>query len=268
MSLFYYPNMYFTWLDSNSWLLELGGKRILLDPWLVGALTFGNLNWLFKGQRLNDRPIPNDIDLILLSQGLEDHAHPETLKKLDKSIPVVGSPGAAKVAESLGYTQVRSLQHGTTYSLNNQVEILAVPGSPIGPTTLENGYILKDLAMGNTIYYEPHGYHSQTLKEFAPLDVVITPLIDVSLPLVGQIIRGQQTALDLAKLVNPQVMLPTAEPGDVVYEGLLVSILKASGNLEDFRSMLAKENLSARVLKPQSGERFEVLLEKRPVSVV
>ena len=63
-------------------------------------------------------------------------------------------------------------------------------------------------------------------------------------------------------------MFPTAEPGDVVYEGFLVSILKANGNLEDFRSMLAKENLSARVLKPQPGERFEVLLEKRPVSVV
>lgn len=260
--------MYFTWLDSNSWLLELGNKRILLDPWLVGALTFGNQNWLFKGERRTPHQIPEQIDLILLSQGLEDHAHPETLKKLDKNIPVVGSPGAAKVAQSLGYTQVRSLEHGMTYSLDNQVEILAVPGSPIGPTTLENGYILKDLATENTVYYEPHGYHSQTLKELAPIDVVITPLINISLPVVGPIIRGQQTALDLAKLVNPQVMLPTAEAGEVVYEGLLVSVLKASGNLEDFRSLLAKENLSTRVLKPQSGQRFEVSLEKRPVSVI
>jgi len=40
--------MYLTWLDSNSWLIELAGKRILLDPWLVGDLTFGNLTWLFR----------------------------------------------------------------------------------------------------------------------------------------------------------------------------------------------------------------------------
>jgi hypothetical protein len=53
----------------------------------------------------------------------------------------------------------------------------------------------------------------------------------------------------------------------VVYEGWLVSLLKVSGNLEDFRSMLAKENLSTRVLNPQPGEGFEVVLEHRRVGV-
>jgi Predicted Zn-dependent hydrolases of the beta-lactamase fold len=135
--------MYFTWLDSNSWLLEIGGKQILIDPWLVGALTFGNQNWLFKGERQKPRPIPENIDLILLSQGLEDHAHPETLKQLNKNIPVVGSPSAAKLVQELGYTQVRALEHGATYCLENQVEIKSLPGSPIGPTTIENAYVLK-----------------------------------------------------------------------------------------------------------------------------
>jgi hypothetical protein len=38
------------------------------------------------------------------------------------------------------------------------------------------------------------------LKEMAPIDVVITPLIDISLPLIGPIIRGQKKPpLDLAK---------------------------------------------------------------------
>ena len=35
--------MHLTWLDSNSWLIEMGGQRILLDPWLSGPLVFGNL---------------------------------------------------------------------------------------------------------------------------------------------------------------------------------------------------------------------------------
>ena len=64
--------MYLTYLDSNSWLVEMGGQNILIDPWLVGSLTFGNLDWLFKGSRPQERPIPEKIDLILLSQGLED----------------------------------------------------------------------------------------------------------------------------------------------------------------------------------------------------
>ena len=94
--------MYLTWLDSNSWLIEIGSKQILIDPWIVGPLVFGNLSWLFKGERLTPRNIPEKVDLIVLSQGLEDHAHPETLKQLDKNIPVVASPTAAKVVQDLG----------------------------------------------------------------------------------------------------------------------------------------------------------------------
>ncbi len=137
--------MQLTWLDSNSWLIEIGGKRLLIDPWLVGPLVFANLPWLFKGERQTPRAIPENVDLIVLSQGLEDHAHPETLKQLDKNIHVIASPAAAKVAQEFGYSQVITLGHGDTYSFDNSVEIRAVPGSLVGPTLVENGYILKDL---------------------------------------------------------------------------------------------------------------------------
>lgn len=252
--------MYLTWLDSNSWLLEIGQKRILIDPWLVGPLVFGNAAWLFKGERNTPRTIPDNIDLILLSQGLEDHAHPATLKQLDKAIPVVGSPNAAKVVQELGYTQVRVLEHGETYSINNQVEIKAVPGSPIGPTLVENGYLLTEVETGFTVYYEPHGFHSQTLKQAPQIDVAITPIVDLALPLIGPIIKGTQSALQLVEWVKPQVILPTAAGGDLKFEGLLISLLKDVGSVEDFRSMLARHNLSTRVLNPQPGERFEVPL--------
>jgi L-ascorbate metabolism protein UlaG (beta-lactamase superfamily) len=255
--------MYLTWLDSNSWLLEIGQQRILIDPWLVSSLTFGNLDWFFKGSRSQERPIPENIDLILLSQGLEDHAHPPTLKQLDRNIPVVASPNASKVVQELGYSAVTTLAHGETYQLNNQVEITAVPGSPIGPTLIENGYVLKELATDLKLYYEPHGYHAPQLKQFAPIDVVITPLINVSLPLVGAIIRGQQKALEVAEWLQPQVMLPTASPGDVMYEGLLVKFLQAEGNTEELRAQLAQRQLSTQIIEPHPGDRFELPLQSR-----
>ncbi|MGK7879031.1 MAG: MBL fold metallo-hydrolase, partial [Crocosphaera sp.] len=71
--------MQLTWLDNNSWLMEISGKRILLDPWLVGSLVFGNLEWLFKGVKGKTYDIGQQIDLIVLSQGLDDHAHIPTL---------------------------------------------------------------------------------------------------------------------------------------------------------------------------------------------
>lgn len=255
--------MQLTWLDSNSWLIDMAGQRILLDPWLTGSLIFGNLPWLFKGDKRNPRPIPENIDHVLLSQGLEDHAHPPTLQLLDKTIPVAGSPSAAKVAQQLGYTRVTALAHGETLTLANKLQIKATPGSPLGPQVVENGYLLKDLDAGTTLYYEPHGYHSPSLKEEAPVDAVITPIIDLGLPLVGPIIRGTKSALELAKMLQPQVMLPTAAGGDVVYEGLLVSLLRASGTVGEFRSLLQQNNLPTRVIEPKPGEPFELQLEKR-----
>jgi len=258
--------MYLTWLDSNSWLIEIGSQRILLDPWLVGSLTFSNLDWLFKGSRPKERPIPENIDLILLSQGLEDHAHPPTLKQLDHKIPVVGSPNAAKVAQELGYSSVTSLAHGETFRLNNQIEIRAFPGSPIGPTVVENSFLLKELETGLTLYYEPHGYHSPQLKQFTPVDVVITPTVDLALPLVGAIIKGTNSALEVAKWLKPQVLLPTAAGGDVIFEGLLVKFLKAVGTAEDLRTLFHKNNLSTQVMEPHPGDRFELPLQQRQLT--
>jgi L-ascorbate metabolism protein UlaG (beta-lactamase superfamily) len=251
--------MNLTYFDSNSWLIEIDRLRILLDPWLVGKLTFGNQAWLFEGSKNNPQPIPPNIDLILLSQGLEDHAHPPTLKELDKSIPVVASPNAAKVVKELGYTNITALKHHQTYQLG-QVKIQAVPGSPVGPTLVENGYIIKGLESGKNIYYEPHGYHSDSLQEAAPIDVIITPIINLKLPLLGAVIKGQATALQLCKQLNPQVILATAAGGDIDFKGVITSVLQADGTVAEFNRLLEQNNLSTKAIDPQSGETIELSL--------
>ncbi|TAE52834.1 MAG: MBL fold metallo-hydrolase [Nostocales cyanobacterium] len=250
--------MYLTWLDSNSWLIEIAQQRILLDPWLVDCLTFSNLDWLFKGSRLQDREIPTNIDLILLSQGLEDHAHPPTLKKLDKNIPVVASVNAAKVVQQLGYHHVNILNHGEIYTVNNQVEIKAVPGSQLGPMIWENGYLIKDLVNSSSLYYEPHGNHDSQIQQFAPVDIVITPIVDLSLPLGASIIKGMSSAVTAAEWLKPEVMLPTAAGGDVIFEGILNKFIQSQGSTEEFEKMLAEKNLTTKVISPKPGERVSV----------
>ncbi|WP_414542065.1 MBL fold metallo-hydrolase [Nostoc sp. CCY0012] len=255
--------MYLTWFGANSWLLEISNQRILLDPWLVGNLVFGNAEWFFKGYRPQEHPIPNQIDLILLSQGLPDHAHKPTLQQLDHQIPVVASPTAAKVVQDLGYTSITSLNFGESFTLNNQVEIQAVRGSTVGYNLVENGYLIRDLTSGLTLYYEPHGNHSPELKKFAPVDVLIVPLIDMTLPIMGQFIKGRNTALEIAQWLQPQVMLPTAVGGDLIYEGLLDKLLKVEGTLEEFRLLLKQNNLAPQVMETMPGDRLELQLQKR-----
>ena len=252
--------MHLTYFDFNSWLIELDETRILLDPWLVGDLTFGNASWFFKVTKNNAHPIPENIDLILLSQGLEDHAHPPTLKELDHNIPVVASPNAEKVVQQLGYSTIISVAHGESYTIKEQVEIKAVTGSPTGFNLIENGYIIKGLESGKTLYYEPHGYHSQEIITTESIDVVITPLINVKLPLLGAVIKGQKTALELCQAIKPQVILSTAAGGDVSSEGFLAAIFKAEGTVAEFNDLLKQKGLSTTAINPKSGESIELSL--------
>lgn len=255
-----------TYLDTNSWLLEWAGQRILIDPWFDGPLMFGDAAWFFKTERLTPREFPEAIDCIVLSQGLPDHTHVPTLEKCDRAIPIIASPSAAKIATDLGFEQVTALEHGENTEITPELVISAVPGSPVGPSTLENGYVLEHRGEQHKLYYEPHGYHAEELAKFAPLDVVITPVIDLKLPLVGTVVGGPARSLNLAKKVQPQVMLSTAAGGDVTATGLLVKLLKAEGTVESFRALLAEEQIATTVLDSQPWQRVEIPLKQRVVA--
>jgi L-ascorbate metabolism protein UlaG (beta-lactamase superfamily) len=260
--------MQLTWLDSNSWLWEIAGKRILLDPWLVGSLVFGNQTWLFQGEKPNASPIPENIDLILLSQGLEDHAHPPTLEVLDHQIPVVASPQAAKVVQRLGYSEVTILAPGAIYRLEDLLTIKAVPGSLMGPQAIENAYIVEDLTTGHRLYYEPHGNHHAQLQSEAPIDVVITPVVGISLLHFLPVLKGQQTTLELCKILKPQVVLPTAGAGEAQYKGVLTSLLKLDGTIPQFQASLQQAGLETTVFEPQTGKAIALSLKPRFASPV
>jgi len=253
--------MHVTYFGANSWLLEWDQRRILIDPWLMGPLIFGNLPWLFKGER--SKPItvlPENIDLILLSQGLPDHAHRPTLECFDRAIPVVASPNAGTVARSLGYTTVTPLSPGQQIILLQEFEIRALIGAPIG-LQRENGYLLKHLPTNVTLYYEPHGFPAPELQGADPVNVVISPIVSLELPLVGPIIQGSKTALDIAHWLKPQVFLPTAVGDDnVTYAGLLDRLLSFKGSVATLRSRLAQAQLATQVITPKSEERLELPL--------
>ncbi len=264
--------MKLTWFDANSWLVEADGWRILIDPWLVGDLVFANVPWLVKGVRSHTIDIPKDIDLILLSQGLADHAHPETLGHLDKSIPVVASPDGAKVAKDSGYTSVTVADHGDRILKerqedggHNSLTIEALEGAIVGATKRENGYVLTftgaQPASQTRLYYEPHGYPDfERLQEIGSIDVVITPVADITLMNVAPVVRGGAVALDIARKLQPQVMVPTAENGRVDYEGLISSVIRTSGGADELRSQLQAINSDTQVINPASGETIELAL--------
>lgn len=242
--------MQLTWLDNGSWLIELADQRILLDPWLVGPFQFGNGGWFFQAQRNQPREIPANIDLILLSQGLPDHAHPPTLKALDRSIPVIGSPKAAALATRLGYRSVTALADGDEVCLGERVTIRAIAGSPEGLKAMGNAYTLRDTVSGFSLYHEPHGVHRDSLAAQTPVDVVLSPALNVR-TVFGSRLEGEQLALRAAELLQPRFLLPTGAGGDLTYSGLLTKLLREDDQPSQLQERCTEAGLPTRVLQPQ-----------------
>lgn len=231
-----------TYFGSNSWLLEIAGLRVLVDPWLVDALVFPPGAWLLKGELPNPWPIPEALDLLLLTQGLADHAHPATLALLPKDLPVVGSPAAAKVARGQGFTQVTSLSPGQSHQVKN-LQIQATAGARV--PLVENGYLL-DWSQGS-LYLEPHGVLDPSLPQRA-VSTVITPVIDLGLPLAGNFITGASVLPALIERFQPQQVLASTTGGNVQFSGLISRFLQADGQ------PVETGNTDARITTPIPGQ--------------
>lgn len=253
--------MKLTRIDLNSWLFYLGGKTILVDPWLVDPLVIG-LPWLFTAE--HNQPLiytPDSlpkVDLILISQSVEDHCHLPTLEKLDRTIPVVASAAAAKIVRKLGYQQVTALPHWQEFRLG-ALAVTAVRGAELQPGQVENGYYLKDTETRETLYYEPHQAPISDLKaRLGNVTISIAPIIGQIFPLLGQVIMGTTEALELTKTLEPTYFVPTAI-GDIRASGILPPLIKTVGSVAEFRDRLLASGSTTKLLTPAPGETLELL---------
>ncbi|KKZ14466.1 MAG: beta-lactamase [Candidatus Synechococcus spongiarum 15L] len=241
-----------TYFGANGWQLGFPDLNVLLDPWLVGPLCFGNSPWLFSSRFLQDWPIPPAIDLVLLTQGLPDHTHPPTLKKLERSIPVVGSVAAAKVTRTLGFTQVTALAPGQSHrhpsGSGDHLTITATAGAAVPGQ--ENGFLLQH--PDGRLYVEPHGFLDSTLPP-QQLDAVITPVVDLGLPLVGAFVQGQTVLPQLLERFHPRWVLASTTGGRTQDSGLLPLLLRSRGSIATATILLDNCAPRTRLLDPEPG---------------
>ena len=264
----------FEYLGGNGWRLAFPrtGATILCDPWLVGDLTFWNLPQLYVGRKDPPRggggggggasssaetsfaaELAEACDVLLLSQGWDDHAHRPTLRAIRKDIPVVASPSAAEVARRLGFERVVALRADAEIVRPVPgVAVRAVAGALVGPpwSEREAGFIVTehfgDDAEKKTktprsprprpvsVYYEPHCSHdaSSVRRGVRGLpgrraDVAVVPVDSVraaGFPLVN---GGEATAELLELLGFPEVVVPLKN-GRLEQAGAAAPIVAAS----------------------------------------
>lgn len=245
-----------TYFAANGWLIEFGDLRVLVDPWLNGPLEFPPGSWLFRGTLPHPWPVPEGVDLLLLTQGLPDHCHPPTLALLDREMPVVGSATAAARVRELGFENVTSMIPGETHRLGT-LRITATAGAPV--PQVENGYLLEHPE--GCLFLEPHGFLADNLPA-RTLDAVITPVVDLGLPLAGAIVKGREALPLLLERFRPRTVLASTVGGDVRSEGLLPRILWQKGSTSEAenvvrgRGVLKEDEPASRFIDPLPGERY------------
>ncbi|XP_078177266.1 metallo-hydrolase/oxidoreductase superfamily protein [Carex rostrata] len=256
-----------TYLEINSWIWDISGFNILVDPILVGNLDFG-APWAFDGAKkfvknykIDDLP---ELDCLLITQSLDDHCHIRTLTPLSQrnpNLPVVATPNAESILEPL-FRNVTYLEPGEKTDLEGKsgakVNISATAGPVLGPPWQrpENGYIVKAGENGLSLYYEPHCVYNESFLENYRADVVITPVIKQLLPFFT-LVSGQEDAIKLAKLLEAKYIIPMRN-GDVDAKGILSAILSSAGTMEAFQEMLAREIPEAKLLEPTPGFPLEI----------
>jgi hypothetical protein len=249
-----------TYFGANGWLLEIAGLRVLVDPWLVGSLVFPPGPWLFQGEMAAPWPIPEQLDLLLLTQGLPDHCHRPTLEQLDRQVPVVGSAQAAQTVRDLGFQQVEALRPGESTAVatpsGEDLRIEATAGAPV--PMVENGYLLCHSTA--SLYLEPHGFLAGP-KLLPPrrLDAVITPVVDLGLPVAGAFVKGRSVLPELLERFQPHTVLASSSGGDVRYSGLLSRVLWQQGSLSEAAMLVAAgKGHGCRLIDPTPGQPIEL----------
>ncbi len=239
-----------TYFGSSSWLIDFNSFRILIDPWFHGDLVFAPGPWLIKGKLKTQFEIPDCIDLILLTQGLPDHSHPPSLNLFDRSIPVVASMGAARVSSKLGFKSIIPLRPGENVNINN-LKILATAGASV--PTLENGYIVSK--EGRSFYVEPHGFLDPAI-EFKYINTVISPVVNLKLPLGKPFIQGKSIISKLVKCFNPDYVFASTTGGDAIFSGILNHLITVDGTIEEASKILSGKT---QFINPEVGETYELL---------
>ncbi len=217
-----------TYLGSNGWVIEFKKAKVVIDPWLLGDLIFPPGGWFFKGTLKDEIPTPENIDLILLTQGLPDHCHVPSLKKFPKQTDIICSKSAYKILDNLNFESINIMEPGQNLKFND-IKIEATSGASV--PQIENGYILETNEGG--FYIEPHGFLDTKIKP-RKLDAVITPTKNLELPILGPFVKGADVIPNLVKLFNPSYILSSTTGGDAEFSGILNSFI----SLEEYNEFL------------------------------
>jgi len=115
-------------------LIRYRGLTILTDPNFLHKGEHVHLGYGLTSKRLTNPAIALEdlppIDLVVLSHMHEDHFDKRVQQKLDKNIPIVTTPGAAKALKNLGFVRTIGLAHWDRLDVEKGATRLRITSAP------------------------------------------------------------------------------------------------------------------------------------------
>ncbi len=237
-------------------LLDLGGAKILTDPWFSQKGGFPSYYWGEPlGVTLDDLP---RLSGVVSSHGHYDHYDMEAFAAYpDKAVPFAVKRGTGEKARSVGFENVTELDPWETVELG-PVRVTATPAKHGVP---ENTYVLE--AGGFTVFFGADTLLIPELGEvaerFPKIDLALLPINGLRIrPLLNrQVVMSAREAAELVEILNPRFAVPIHYrfTGGAVGDRVL---LKYEGTPEEFKreASLRTPRTEVRVLAP--GESLQI----------
>jgi L-ascorbate metabolism protein UlaG (beta-lactamase superfamily) len=232
-------------IGHSSVLIEIGGLRILTDPF------FG-----LRGNLIYSRPNPPscrredliDVDLVLVSHNHFDHTDGAFFRALPPATPVIAPSKTSWMTRLKGGRNVIGISSWQQKSFGD-VTVTAVPA---WHSTITHGFVIE--AKGKRIYFAADTYYGRFMervaRELKP-DVVLMPVTTFRIPLT----MGERGALAAARTLAPRVIIP-------LHLGIVPRspLMRTSQTPQRFEERLKREGIPTTMALLKEGESWSDML--------
>ncbi|WP_460839051.1 MBL fold metallo-hydrolase [Noviherbaspirillum agri] len=254
-------------------LIRYAGFTILTDPNFLHKGEHVHLGYGLKAQRLTNPAIELEqlppIDLIVLSHMHGDHFDQLVQEKLDRNIPIVTTPEAAKALEEMGFRQRHALNTWDALLVKKgdaTLRISAMParhGPPVASTPLPEtmGSMLEfsasqgkpDYRMyisGDTLVYEDI---NDIPRRYPEIDLALLHLGGTRILGVMKVTMDGKDGVQMLQIIAPEHAIPIHFNDYDVFKS----------PLSEFEKEVNAAGLQSKVTYLKHGETYKFRPQKR-----
>ncbi len=197
----------------TSLFLEIGGFKVLIDPWLEGTevdfFSWFNTQW-HRTAPLSFEELP-EFDAVLITQKYPDHFHLQTLKKLSPSHIIAPKSLKKKIKNNFPGVKLSFLDADNSQIRFGNVRVVFLPTQrKVDP--IYDAFLLDNGK--ESVFLATHGYQfddsgRSLVEEASPCELLVTPFNRYELPffLGGTVSPGLDGVKHLCEVLNPKKVM-------------------------------------------------------------